>query len=400
MAAKLMIFADAETSQHFHQMLSDEEFQIVSTTDDESQVLERITQTKPEIAIIASNQLGTTTRVAQQIYLLRPNVTPVVITKEYNYEVMQQVMQAGIHYILPFQADKEALVAQIKGIRSNEMSRLAALQHTASSNYKSRVITVCRSKGGVGATSMVINLATKLAQLKRRVAILDLDLEYGEVAYDMRLKPEKTIAELLEEQPTVNADNVRKYMATHTSGVSVLAAPDSPEFVENISSSQTEKIISVLRTYFDYIIIDTSIGFNSVNLSSFDLSSLVLFVTGMDLAALQRSKKGLSIVHSLIPSEKLKLVVAKEEIGRVKLKDVSKTLEYPVFSSIPYDQKVANEAVNQGRPAVMEAPSSKISEAYEILAGEIDSIGSEAVTSGEKEESQKKRGKKKGFFKR
>lgn len=391
-----MIFADGETSQYFQQLLTDEEFQIVGTTDDESQVLEKITQTKPEIAIIAANQLSTTTRVAQQIYLLRPNVTPVVITKEYNYEVMQQVMQAGIHYILPFQAEKDSLMAQLKGIRSNEMSRLAALQHTTSSNYKSRVITVCRSKGGVGATTMVVNLATKLAQLKRRVAILDFDLEYGEIAYDMRMNPEKTIAELLEDQPTLNADNVRKYMGTHTSGVSVLAAPNSPEFVENISSSQTEKIISLLRTYFDYILIDTSIGFNSVNLSCFDLSSSILFVTGMDLASLQRSKKGLSIVHSLVPAEKLKLVVGKEETGRVKLQDVVKTLECPVFTSIPYDQKVANEAVNQGRPIVMEAPSSKIAEAYESMAKEIDNTGTE--DSSEKKESGRKK-KKIGFFK-
>lgn len=372
MEVKVLIFAEDNISQRLFPLLQDDDIKMVGRANDENKVLDMITKSRPDIVLISSNNMNLLLRVCQQVYLLRPRSVPVVITDDYNHETIQKVMQTGVHYILPTQIDSATLVAQMKGIQTNESARLMALENTSTTDWKSKVITVFSSKGGVGRTTVATNLAIKLAQKKRKVAILDFDMEFGEVASSMRIETRDTISELLQEQSSPNADTIRKYMSMHSSGITILSAPASPEFADHISSSQIEKIISVLRTYYDYLIIDTSMGFNSINLSCFDASSMILYVTGMDLATLRRTKKGLSIVNSLVGDEKIRLLVAKEEPSRVKLRDVSKALEFPLWYSIPYEHKIALEAVNQGVPMVMDSPSSKVSKAYQKIANEID----------------------------
>ncbi|SHE93479.1 pilus assembly protein CpaE [Tissierella praeacuta DSM 18095] len=372
MEVKVLIFAEDSTSQRLFPLLQDDDIKIVGRVNDENKVLDTITKTRPDVILISSNNMNLLLRVCQQIYLLRPRSIPVVITDDYTHETIQKIMQTGVHYILPIQIDKSTLVAQIRGIQTNESARLMALENTSTTDWKSKVITVFSSKGGVGRTTVVTNLAIKLAQKKRKVAILDFDMEFGEVASSMRIETRDTISELLQEQSSPNADTIRKYMSMHSSGINILPAPSSPEFAEHISSSQIEKIISVLRIYYDYLIIDTSMGFNGINLSCFDASSIILYVTAMDLATLRRTKKGLSIVNSLVGNEKIQLLVAKEEPSRVKLRDVSKVLEFPLWHSIPFDHKMALEAVNQGRPMVMDSPTSKVSRGYQKIANELD----------------------------
>ncbi|QQY80128.1 pilus assembly protein CpaE [Keratinibaculum paraultunense] len=372
MEVRVLIFADEATSQKLYTMLKDDDIRIVYRLYDENEVLDQISKTRPDIVLVSSNNTNLLLRVCQQIYLLRPRSTPVAIIDDYNQEIIGKIIQTGVNYILPLQIDNYTLVAQLKGIYTNESTRLMALESTSITNWKSKVITVFSSKGGVGCTTVATNLAIKLAQKKRKVAILDFDVEFGEVAFIMRVDTKNTIAELLQEQPSPNADAIRKYMVVHSSGVNILAAPSSPEYAEHISASQTEKIISAIRTHYDYVIVDTSVGFNGINLSCFDASSMILYVTGMDLATLRRTKMGLSILNSLVGNEKIHLLVGKEEPSRVKIRDVSRALEFPLWKSIPFDQKLALEAINQGRPMVLESPLSKVSRVYQDMANEID----------------------------
>lgn len=372
MEVRVLVFAEDAASRHVISMLQDDEIKVVGRSYDENTILDAITKTRPNIVILLSDNLNLLLRVSQQIYLLRPRSIPVVLLKEYTGETMQKIIQTGVNYIFPLQIDNNTLISQIKGIQSSESTRLLSLENAGSSNWKSNVITVFSSKGGVGKTTVATNLAVKLAQKKRKVAILDFDMEFGDIGSFMRIDSTNTISELLEEQTTLNADNMRKYMSVHSTGVNILLAPTSPEYAGNISSSHAEKIISTLRNYYDYLIIDTELGFNSINLSCFDLSSSVIYVTGMDLSTLRRTKKGLVILNSLVGEEKIKIVVAKEEPGRLKPRDVSRALELPLWQCIPFDQKNAMEAVNLGNPMVLDAPMSKVAKVYQKMADDID----------------------------
>ena len=188
---------------------------------------------------------------------MRPKSIPIIITDDYNGDFLQKTTQIGINYVLPTNIEGNILIKQLKSIMSNENIRFNALENAVGSNWKSKVITVFSTKGGVGKTTVVTNLAVKLAQNNRKVAILDFDLEFGEISYNLRMNNKENIVDLLQEETSPNADVIRKYMGVHSSGVNVLAAPNSPEYSEYVSSNQVEKIISNIRSYYDYIIIDT-----------------------------------------------------------------------------------------------------------------------------------------------
>lgn len=398
MDIKVLLFADDVVSKKIYTLLQDDEIRIVGKINDENKVLDEINKSKPNIVLIHSNNENVLFRVSQQIYLLRPKSIPIIITDDYNGDFLQKTTQIGINYVLPTNIEGNLLIKQLKSIMSNENIRFNALENAVGSNWKSKVLTVFSTKGGVGKTTVVTNLAIKLAQNNRKVAILDFDLEFGEVSYNLRMNNKENIIDLLQEESSPNADVIRKYMGVHSSGVNVLAAPNSPEYSEYVSSNQVEKIISNIRSYYDYIIIDTSTGFNGINLACFDLSSTILFVTEMNLASLRSTKKGLSILNSLVGDEKIKLIIGKDNPGRVKQKDVFKAMEFPVFANLGYDEKTAVEALNVGSPAVLTAPNSKLSKHFDKLVDIIDVDLEDDGKGGKKKKSKSKTKSKTSFL--
>lgn len=394
MEIRILIFTDKETSQSIFPKLKNESIKIVGKTEDENTILDDITKTNPDIVLLGLKNENILYRVSQQVYLLRPKSVPVVLTDNYTPEFIQKIIQTGVNYVIPSAIDSGNLIKQLQYIKNNEATRLSSLENMSASNRKSNVITFMSFKGGIGKTTFITNLAIKLASKNRKVAILDFDMAFGDIDIFMNIKNRNTVAELLQEEVSPNADTIRKYMSVHSSGVNVLLSPLSPEYADHITSNQVEKIISSLRAYYDYILIDTSLGFNNVNLGCLDLSSQVICVTGMDISTLKRTKKGISIVNSLIGSDKIKLVVAKEENSRVKIQDVPRALEFPVWFSVPYDSKVALDAINHGSPIVQGNPFSKVSEAYQNMAEQLD--GSNGIKRNDGK-TNKNKGKKNIF---
>ncbi len=194
----------------------------------------------------------------------------------------------------------------------------------------------------------------------------------------MDIEPKDTIADLVQEVYTPNIDSVRSYMVIHSSGVHVLCAPKSPEYAEVISAEKVQSLLSLLRTYYDYVIIDTPPTFNEVALTAIESSSTVLFVTGLDISILKNSKLSMSILDSLQQREKIKVLVNRAvEINSITLDDVQKILGCPIWARIPSDYKVAVTALNRGVPVVTFAPNTKLSQSLShiselILGGKED----------------------------
>jgi len=164
-------------------------------------------------------------------------------------------------------------------------------------------------------------------------------------------------------------DLLRSYMAIHSSGVHVLCAPKSPEFAELISADTVKTILSQLRTYYDYVIIDTPPSFNEVTLSAIEASTTVLFVTGLDISILKNSKLSLSVLNSLQQIDKVKVIVNRAvNIGSITLDDIQKLIDSPIWAKIPSDYKTAVTALNLGVPFVTGAPKSELSQAVSSVA--------------------------------
>lgn len=372
MEIKVLLIGTDEQVQNMSRVVKSSDISIVGTVKNEAMVLDEIGRKLPDIVMICYEMGSMVIRICQQIYLLRPRSVIVLLTDNLTPEILQKSIQAGVHYFLPYTSTSDKIVPQIKAVHTKESTRLLAMENTSNVARKSCVIMVLGTKGGIGKTTFAVNLAIKLTKLKRKVALLDFDMQFGDASTYLGIESKDTLAELLQEQAYPTIDIIRKYITMHKSGVNLLCAPGSPEFADGISAPQIDKVISTLRTYYDYIILDTTSSFNEINLTCIDVSNIIMFVSGVDISSLKNTKKGLSLLESLQAKEKVKIIINKEAQLGINIADIEKTLGYPVFFSIPYDFKISMTALNKGVPFAMEYSSNPLNKGYEMLASTID----------------------------
>src|SRR5690606_28221524 len=157
------------------------------------------------------------------------------------------------------------------------------------------------------------NLSVSLARMtKMKVALVDLDLQFGDAAIMLNVSVKNTISDLVKEINQLDSDSMDDYMVTHFSVVRVLPAPVKPEYAEYITSAHIEKILDTLKDKFHYIVIDTPASFHETVLTALDSSDTILMVTTLDLPTIKNIKTGLDVMESLrYPKDKIKIVLNK-----------------------------------------------------------------------------------------
>lgn len=375
---RILAIGDEYATQRIRNLLVDDDFDIRIGPFDEDEVLNMITKANARIVILEDDGSGSFYRCCQQIYMLRPRTIPVVLMSDRSQEKVDRLLQTGVHHFLSDSLIAEQFVQSMKAIYLNESTRLVSMENTSGEHNKSKIIMVYGAKDGIGKTSFAVNLAVSLAQDKQKVAILDLDLQYGDANVFFGIESRTTISELVQEQATIGIDVIRQHMALHASGVNILCAPRSPEFAEGITGDQVEKILAAMRSYYDYVILDIPPVFNDINVSCIDAASNILFLTGGDISALRNSRKALYLLLALTRKEKIKLIVGKERENEIKTAVISKTLEFPVSATLPYDHKTITSSLNLGKPVVTNMPGSKYSKAIKVVSSMINSDHAES----------------------
>lgn len=365
---RVLLVGDERMTQRYRTALQDKELDIVGNVYDEEEVLEMITTTNANVALLINDGSSRFYRCCQQIYMLRPRTVPVAVMSENNAEMLEKVLQTGVHHVLPDAPGAPEFVQMLSAVFVNESTRIVTLENTSGEQNKSRVVMIYGAKDGIGKTSFAVNLAITLARDKQKVAILDLDFQNGDVNVFFGLESKTTISELIQEQSAPNIDLIRKHMSLHSSGVNILCAPRSPEFAEGITGPQIEKIIAAIRSYFDYVILDAPPVFNDVNISCIDAASVILYVTGGDISAIRNSRKSLYLLLALTRKEKVRLIIGKERESEIKPAAIAKTLEFPIYGSLPYDYKTVTTALNLGKAVITTSPASKYSKAVKEIA--------------------------------
>ena len=332
--------------------------------------MEKIENIAPDVLIINSGRNDTEAlNLAERITQNRPRIFVVLVVEDLTVEALQAANAAGVHNVITMPKGSKEICDYIHMIYNAESNRLAALTENTQVNWISKCITVFGSKDGLGKTSVATNLAIKLAENRRKVALVDLDLEFGDVHTFMDMNPRDTIAELAQDFYAPTIDAIRSYMTVHPSGVHVLCAPKSPEYADVVSSECVSTILSLLRSYYDFVIIDTASNFSEVTLTAIESASTVLMMTGMDISTLKNSKAALSVLESLKQNAKVRLVVNRAmESSTITLDDVKRVVEAPLAAYIPNDYNTAVSALNRGEPFVQSYPKSKIAGCLDQLA--------------------------------
>lgn len=303
--------------------------------------------------------------LAERVRSAHPATTVILVRLDLEPHVFAQAMSVGIGAVVA--ADDPASLTRAL---SRAKGTWEAIQGPSMQGERDgRVLTVFSPKGGVGKTTMSVNLSVALARTHADVCVVDLDLAFGDVAITLQVIPEHTITDAAESEEDLDFQLLQRLLTRHSSGISILAAPTHPEGRDLVTATLTRRVIQTLRRNFDYVVIDTPPGFDDQVLGAFDETDECVIVATLDVPTIKNTKVALETLDllRLVPNHRhLVLNRADEEVG-LSLANVEEILGMRVSVSLPSSTAVAS-ATNQGRPIVLSKPDHPVSKAIMALA--------------------------------
>jgi pilus assembly protein CpaE len=352
---------------------TDPELELESELSGADEALEKVDLLCPNILLIhAGDSDQDAISLAERVIQRKPRTFVILLMENVTLERMQMANAAGCHNIAPVPQEAKELCNLIHRVHNTENDRITALDSNERATWSSKILTVYGAKGGLGKTTIATNLALMMAKQKKKVCLIDLDLLFGDVHVFLDIDPKETISDLMLEHSSTSIDAVRAFMTVHPSGIHILCAPKTPEYAETVSGDRIQSLLALLRSYYDYIIIDTGVNFSDPTLAALEASTTILFLTGLDVSILKNSKLAMSILESLGQKKKVRVIINRAvEINSITVSDVQRIIDAPILARIPSDYLVAVAALNQGQPFVQCSPKSKLTLAIRDIAEKI-----------------------------
>jgi pilus assembly protein CpaE len=250
-------------------------------------------------------------------------------------------------------------------------------QEEGNSKGEGKIINIVGSKGGIGTTTIAVNLATSLNQAKGSpsVALIDMNLLFGEIPIFLNLEAVFNWGELARNISRVDSTYLMSIMTKHPSGLFVLPSPTGLDGINLASPEIMEKILALMRNAFDYVVIDSGQSLDDISLKILEMSDIVFIAAILSLPCLSNVKKLLWIFKRIgyPASEKIKIVVNRfHKKSLISLKEAEKALDQQIFHLIANDYQTTMSAINQGKPLSVFAPREEISKNFRDLVMKID----------------------------
>lgn len=351
----------------------DDRIEVVGEAQNGEEAVRKAEELQPDVILMDINMPVMDGIAATEAISCRvPRSSIVIMSVQGEQEYLRRAMAAGAREYIVKPFTNEELVTTVYRVFELNRKRLQQLpgERVPSPARSSQVVTVFSTKGGVGKTTLAVNLGVCLARdFGYSVALLDLDLQFGDVAVMLNLVPRQTLSDLVAEFSNLDGELLESFLEEHSSGLRVLPAPLRPEFAELVSSALVERVIEILKKRYDFVMIDTPGLFTDPGMVALDCAQEILFVVSLDVPTLKNVKLGLEVLESLHHKEKVKLVLnrAVPEMG-LGPKDAEKTLGMPLFGQVPSDGRLVVDSVNRGIPFVVSRPDSRIAESVRRLA--------------------------------
>jgi pilus assembly protein CpaE len=310
--------------------------------------------------------------VATLIDQHHPEISVILVAKS-TPELLESALRAGVRDVVaPDAGQSEIQKAMWRATASAERRRanLAAEVGTAPAIPQGgKVVGVIAPKGGSGKTALAVNTAIALAQAQAgRVAIVDLDLLFGDVTNALLLDPEHSIGDAIEAS-RVDATTLKVLLTRRSRDVYVLTAPDSPAQGELVTDALVIKALDALRHEFDYIVVDTAAGLTEVTLAAIEQSDELVFICDMSVSAVRGLHKVINALGQLGLMSKRRHFVLNRADSKVGLSvaDVEAAVGMRVDVRIP-SSRLVPRSMNEGRPLVESSPKAPVARSFMDVA--------------------------------
>jgi pilus assembly protein CpaE len=340
-----------------------------------------LSESPDEYAIVlgASVDLEAAASLADTLRVTRPTISVILIRRRVDTRVLAEALRSGMREVVE-ERDLTGLGAAVSRAREVWLA-LSGGSTTATEGSRGRLITVFSPKGGVGKTTLAVNLSLALAQGgTKNVCVVDLDLAFGDVAITLQVFPARTIADAVHLESGLDFHVVEPLLTNYHDQLSALVAPVQPDAKDSIPPSLVGRILNLLKQQFDFVVVDTSPAFDEFVLQAFDETDDLLLVTTLDVPTLKNVKvavETLDLLNFPKPRRHLVLNRADDKVGLTADK-VESTLGMTIAAAIPTSTQVAH-ATNSGEPILLAAPKHQVSQALNKLAATLS--GSRATTA-------------------
>jgi pilus assembly protein CpaE len=302
----------------------------------------------------------------------RPQVPIVVAYQGTPNGFVNAAFEAGADEVLMLPAESEEASVPLSNEVLFTFQKALARRNgapSASAQRHSQMICVLGPKGGIGKTVVASNLGVALASEGASVALVDLNLQCGDMALALGLHPERTIYDLATSGGALDAEKLDVFLGTHESGARVLMAPTRPDQSSSVTIDFLDRAYSLLRAMHDYVIVDTPPGFTPEVIASIDSASDVCMVATLDVLSLKSTKVGLETLRLMghDPS-RLRLVLNRAD-SRVGLdtEDVTAIIGRTPDVLVPSHRDITR-TVNEAKLIVTTSPRSEAAKAFKKLA--------------------------------
>lgn len=374
-----------ETQESLQKMLAFEsDIEIVGAVSSGEAAVEQTGVLGPDIVLMDLNMPGMDGLTATEIITKKyPFSHVIMMSVEGAGDSVRRSMLAGARDFLlkPFTADE--LASSIRRVYELEAGRRIPFEMAAATTQvvevapiaprkRGKLVTVFSPKGGTGSSTIAVNLAVALQRPGRRnVVLVDGNLQFGDIAALLNLRPLRTCSDLVPHVAAgLDTQLVSAVLASHSSGIKVLLAPDTLESSDLITSHHMEAILEQLQEMFDYVVVDTKGFLYDVILGVLDKSDRVLLVATPDIPALKSVRQFLSFAESRgDPPDRYALVInVANAPGAVEIPDIEQSLKKKVDKHLPEDRLTVIQASSEGVPLIASSPKSPLAQAIAELA--------------------------------
>ncbi len=352
---RLLLLEDGQgQTEKVRELMHGEDMDLSVASQDIDEALQQVRTVSPDVILVALTGKSLIESIERLDAVSGGNPIVALLTPE-QFPSSRDVLLAGARAYLPLDTTRGEIVDTITNVLERERRRRAALARQLGVEIDlGQIVAVHGSKGGVGATSISVNLAVAIKRsTHKRVALVDANLYSGDVAASLNLMSRSSLADLTPHLKELDEEFLGRASVGHASGIRAFLAPDDFVRAQMINGEQISRILKVMRQYFDYIVVDTCSLPDQVTSAALDEANRILLVTTPEVPALKNAARFYRLADEFGYRSKIALVLNRARSrGAIGLADIEEHLHSRVAVTIHSDGGTVPTAINAGEPVI------------------------------------------------